>query len=541
MADVNRTVDIIFRSTDQTGSGVSSIEKGLTGLGDEAANASKNVDATGKSVERLGGTPRSAVIGLGDAFKALAASLVVKDFIEANVAFESFERTMVLVKGSTEEANAEFEYLTQLSNKLGLEVLDAAKNYASLSAATKGTNIEGAQTRQIFEAVSIAMSSLGKSSADTQGALQAITQIVSKGTVSMEELRQQLGERLPGAFQIAADSMGLTTKELNDLVASGKLTAEEFLPKLAAGLKLAFGDVSYVDTYTASLNRLKNAATDAELQIGRSGAFDVLTKSVQVGTLAITGAIAAFEVLGNTAGITLAALTTLDFSHFGEDIAAAMLDGANKTNQARDALFGLSDASDKASGAQNNLLHEVQNTGAYIIQALPPIDKVSKALGLTAEQAQKAAIELEKIASNERIKNIEAKVELNIAALEADAKKAVAIIESISNTVTSTGNSLDSLFGNLNDADSISKRFAIEDQIKLENERRDEALDLQKRMTESQLRLNKLREDALRGGDAVLTVSGDGLQPHLEAFMWEILKTIQTRVNSDGLDMLLGT
>jgi len=36
-------------------------------------------------------------------------------------------------------------------------------------------------------------------------------------------------------------------------------------------------------------------------------------------------------------------------------------------------------------------------------------------------------------------------------------------------------------------------------------------------------------------------VDGAGLQPHLEAFMWEILQTIQVRVNQDGLEMLLGT
>jgi len=35
-------------------------------------------------------------------------------------------------------------------------------------------------------------------------------------------------------------------------------------------------------------------------------------------------------------------------------------------------------------------------------------------------------------------------------------------------------------------------------------------------------------------------VDGAGLQPHLEAFMWEILRTIQVRVNQDGLEMLLG-
>ena len=92
------------------------------------------------------------------------------------------------------------------------------------------------------------MSVLGKSSADTEGALQAVTQIVSKGVCPQwRKLRQQFGGReCHGHSKIAADSMGLTTQELNVLVASGELLAEDFLPKFAAGMKDAFGDVQYV-------------------------------------------------------------------------------------------------------------------------------------------------------------------------------------------------------------------------------------------------------------------------------------------------------
>ncbi len=46
--------------------------------------------------------------------------------------------------------------------------------------------------------------------------------------------------------------------------------------------------------------------------------------------------------------------------------------------------------------------------------------------------------------------------------------------------------------------------------------------------------------DALRGDGAFITVNGDGLAPHLEAFMWEILESIQVRVNDQGLQTLLG-
>jgi hypothetical protein len=41
-------------------------------------------------------------------------------------------------------------------------------------------------------------------------------------------------------------------------------------------------------------------------------------------------------------------------------------------------------------------------------------------------------------------------------------------------------------------------------------------------------------------GDALIKIDGAGLQPHLEAFMWEILKAIQVRVNRDGLPFVLG-
>jgi hypothetical protein len=44
----------------------------------------------------------------------------------------------------------------------------------------------------------------------------------------------------------------------------------------------------------------------------------------------------------------------------------------------------------------------------------------------------------------------------------------------------------------------------------------------------------------LSSGNPLIQIDGAGLQPHLEAFMWEILKTIQTRVNEDGLELLLG-
>ena len=138
MADASRTVDIIFRGQNQLGAGIDSVEQSIGGIGDEASDAEKKVDGLGNEVEALGDKPTSAADRLTSAMKALAASLILKDFIDANVQFEKFERTMTILKGSSEEAAKEWEYISELAGVLGLEVLSAADAYAQLTAATQG-------------------------------------------------------------------------------------------------------------------------------------------------------------------------------------------------------------------------------------------------------------------------------------------------------------------------------------------------------------------------------------------------------------------
>ena len=67
---------------------------------------------------------------------------------------------------------------------------------------------------------------------------------MSKGTVQAEELRGQLGERLPGAFNLAAQAMGVTTQELNKMLDNGEVLAIDLLPKLAEVLDERFADAA---------------------------------------------------------------------------------------------------------------------------------------------------------------------------------------------------------------------------------------------------------------------------------------------------------
>ena len=60
-------------------------------------------------------------------------------------------------------------------------------------------------------------------------------------------------------------------------------------------------------------------------------------------------------------------------------------------------------------------------------------------------------------------------------------------------------------------------------------------------LTNAEIDLLKEKKNFLSRGEALITVKGDGLQPHLEAFMWEILKSIQVRATQEGAEFLIGS
>jgi hypothetical protein len=131
-------------------------------------------------------------------------------------------------------------------------------------------------------------------------------------------------------------------------------------------------------------------------------------------------------------------------------------------------------------------------------------------------------------------------VDFKSANVEADAKRVVAAFESIDATVQSTGDLIGSLFESLIGTEDIFKASFIRDQIEIENKRRQEALDIQRKLAEAEVARIEAQTRALERGDAIIRIDGTNLEPQLNAFMWEILKAIRVRVNAEFSDYLLG-
>lgn len=109
----------------------------------------------------------------------------------------------------------------------------------------------------------------------------AIQQMSGKGVISMEELRQQLGEAVPTAMQAMADSAGVTMGQLTKAISTGSVSARQGLELLFQGLDAQNRGAAQdlMQAYTGALAQLQTSFTLFADRIGRAGYLDSITKA----------------------------------------------------------------------------------------------------------------------------------------------------------------------------------------------------------------------------------------------------------------------
>jgi len=254
------------------------------------------------------------------------------------------------------------------------------------------------------------------------------------------------------------------------------------------------------------------------------------------------------EELKDASGQVAAAVDTAQQSFRKSEIAAQGMATAQKevSKYALETVPIYDKLTGAITGYEQQLVKSSKGTidlGAASGKAATDLTKVTKETEKAQEATRKWNEEVAKMASAEKIALIGAQTKIVTASIEADAKKAQAAYESLNVTIKSTSDNIASLFNLYKDSNTIdfSTIRKIEAQTEIENAARDKALKLQEQMTNAQVKQMEAQTSALNKGDGLIKVDGARLQPHLEAFMWEILKTIQVRVNNDGLKLLLGT
>lgn len=192
-----------------------------------------------------------AVIGAGKAFFNQTKELDQLSFSMKTV-----------IKSSVELADTQ-KFLSELAVNYGGDLLTLSERYIKFRAAAMQSNMSALETRKIFDTVSKAAGTLGLKTDELSGVYLALEQMISKGKVTTEELRRQLGERLPGAFGIMANALGVTLPQLDAMLKKGEVLSKDALPKFAVALEKAYGieNLKKIDTLAAAQGRMSTEVT----------------------------------------------------------------------------------------------------------------------------------------------------------------------------------------------------------------------------------------------------------------------------------------
>lgn len=191
--------------------------------------------------------------------------------------------------GDAGKVAEDYAFINQTADRLGLSLKDAADGYTKFGAAAKASGLETEKIRQTYLGVAEASKVLGLTSSETSLTFQALTQMASKQKITMEELRQQMSEKLVVAMSSAAEATGLSTEAFNEQMAQGSLDINKFFPAFAYQLRnLAEKELpnatksldSEVNRFLNQIERMRSEAGQGEMGKQMAEGIRSLTKAL---------------------------------------------------------------------------------------------------------------------------------------------------------------------------------------------------------------------------------------------------------------------
>lgn len=219
----------------------------------------------------------AGALGLGMSLNRLGNALM-----DTATKMSVAKNTLKNVSKEFGEYGQSLEWLRKISNKYGQDMITLTNSFAQFRAAAESSSLTLDEMRTIYESLTRAAGAYHMSADRTNDMMIAVTQMLSKGKVAAEELRRQLGNSLPGAFNLmtqAAYNAGIITENstaaLEKAMKSGEVMAEDVLPSFAKVLNDVTANADFSSLQT-SLNRLKNTWTE----VVEAGNFENLYQNI---------------------------------------------------------------------------------------------------------------------------------------------------------------------------------------------------------------------------------------------------------------------
>ena len=273
----------------------------------------------GKSVQRVTGlVKRFAAVYLG--FEAFRSA--VRTTRDLTVQTDSLRLAYSKIIPDSQKLAKTNQFLRDTAEDFGVDLNSLRKNYLRFTAASKSSNLTMEESQAIFKSVAKAGSVMGLEAVKMDRAFNALEQMLSKGKVSSEELRQQLGDSLPGSMEIMADALDVNTLKLSEMLEQGKILSDDALKKFAKQLEITYGieNLNRVENLAASQGRLKTAVIELVESMETTGVFRDFYTGLADGVKYITKNIDAVYRLGKALVVLGASYGILRLMNFAASI-----------------------------------------------------------------------------------------------------------------------------------------------------------------------------------------------------------------------------
>ena len=238
-----QTIKELRRSLDQTAVSTQRLEKHFTGIGGQF-----------RSIIQTASMLRYAFHDVHDVFMALPGSI-----LKTSGEFERMTKLLSGMSKQSTQAARDAEALSNVNFVFNLAQNAPFEVKALTDAFVKFKSAGLDPTNGSLKAVVDSVAKFGGSSETLHRASIAIQQMAGKGVISMEELRQQLGEAVPNAIEMMAQGSGMSLQKFTKLVSTGAVEAKTSLNNMFAVMNFQNGGAAkdMMDTWSGMLSLLK--------------------------------------------------------------------------------------------------------------------------------------------------------------------------------------------------------------------------------------------------------------------------------------------
>lgn len=217
---------------------------------------------------------KSALLVAGLAGTTAAFALLATESVKATMKSQQWNAMMITASGASVLVADDIKYVIDQSKKYGQNIEATIPAFAKFATASRLMGLSITEQKKIFESFVVAGAALHWTAEQTGNAFLALEQIMSKGTVQTEEIKKQLGNVLPGSFELAAAAVGKTTQEFAKMLEQGEVLSKDFVPKFATLIRTVYegAAVQGSQSLQAQLNNVHSSA----LELGK--AFDDVTQ-----------------------------------------------------------------------------------------------------------------------------------------------------------------------------------------------------------------------------------------------------------------------